>query len=83
MQITLTSKRQATFPAEVCEAMGIQPGVRLEILPGTQPDEWIIRPFRIRCERLAPLKNKLRQGAGSFDLKAFRETPKDHAALRD
>ncbi len=83
MQITLTSKRQATFPSEVCEAMRIKPGARLEIVPGNQPDEWIIRPFRIRSERLAPLKDKLRRGAGSFDLKTFRDAPKDYASLRD
>ena len=83
MQITLTAKRQATFPAEVCEAMRLKPGARLEIVPSGEPDEWIIRPFRIRSERLAPLRGKLRRGAGSFDLKTFRDTPKDYAALRD
>lgn len=83
MQITLTAKRQATFPAEVCEAMRLKPGARLEIVPGTVPDEWLIRPFRIRAERLAPLQGKLRRGEGAFDLQAFRDTPKDHAALRD
>jgi hypothetical protein len=55
----------------------------LEIVPGTVPDEWLIRPFRIRAERLAPLQGKLRRGEGAFDLQAFRDTPKDHAALRD
>ena len=83
MQITLTAKRQATFPLEVCEAMHIEPGARLEILPGPQPDEWLIRPFRIRSERLVPLKGQLRRGVGAFDLKAFGATPKDHALLRD
>jgi len=83
MQITLTVKRQATFPLEVCEAMHIAPGARLEILPGPQPDEWLIRPFRIRSERLAPLKGQLRRGVGVFDLKTFRNTTKDYASLRD
>ena len=83
MQITLTTKRQATFPAEVCEAMRLKPGARLEIVPGTGPDEWLIRPFRIRAERLAPLQGRLRRGEGSFDPQTFRDTPKDYAALRD
>jgi len=83
MQITLTVKRQATFPLEVCKAMHIEQGARLEILPGSQPDEWLIRPFRIRSERLAPLKGQLRRGVGAFDLKTFRSTPKDYASLRD
>lgn len=83
MQITLTSKRQATFPVEVCEAMRIIPGTRLEIVAGPRPDEWVIRPFRIRSERLAPLKGRLRRGVGTFDLETFRNTPKDYASLRD
>ncbi len=83
MQITLTSKRQATFPIEVCKAMHILPGARLEIVPGIQPDEWVIRPFRIRSERLAPLKGLLRRGVGKFNLETFRNTPKDYASLRD
>ena len=83
MQITLTTKRQATFPAEVCEAMRLKPGARLEIVPGVRADEWVIRPFRIRSERLAPLQGRLRRGAGSFEPASFRDTPKDYAALRD
>ncbi len=83
MQITLTSKRQATFPVEVCKAMGLKPGSRLEVEPGEHPDEWVIRPFRLQEEKLAPLRGRLKQGAGTFDLQAFRDSPKDHAALRD
>ena len=83
MQITLTSKRQATFPVEVCEAMRLKPGARLEIVAGAGPDEWVIRPFRIRLERLAPLQVRLRRGTGSFEKGTFRDTPKDYAALRD
>ena len=83
MQITLTSKRQATFPVEVCAAMRLKPGARLEIVPGAGPDEWVIRPFRIRAERLAPLQGKLQRGAGSFDMRSFRDAQKDYAALRD
>lgn len=81
MQITLTAKRQATFPME--EAMRLKPGARLEIVAGAGPDEWVIRPFRIRSERLAPLKGRLRRGTGSFEKGIFRDTPKDYAALRD
>ena len=83
MQITLTSKRQATFPVEVCRSMEIVPGSRLEIIPGSQSGEWIIRTFRIQSQKLAPLKGKLKRGAGSFDLNRFRESSKDYASLRD
>lgn len=62
--------------------MRLAPGDRLEIVPGGAPDEWTIRPFRIRQEHLAPLRGKLRKGVGTFDLATFRDSPKDHAALR-
>ena len=83
MQITLTSKRQATFPAEVCKAMDLLPGSRLEIVPGSTPHEWILRPFRISSDRLAPLRGKLQRGQGIFKIGRFRSASKDYAALRD
>ncbi len=83
MQITLTTKRQATFPISVCEAMKIQPGDRLEIIPGTHEEEWVIRPARIRESNLAPLAGMIKKGLGTFELNTFRNSPKDHAKLRD
>jgi len=83
MQITLTSKRQATFPMEVCEAMRLMPGDRLELVAGPRSDEWVLRPIRIRHEQLAPLKGKLPRGTRSFNLEVFRKSAKDYAPLRD
>ena len=44
--LTLTSKRQATFPKETCEALGLKPGDVIEL---DSRDEggtrvWILRP---------------------------------------
>ena len=76
MLVKVTSKRQVTFPARV----GVQPGDRLRLEEG--PDGFVLRPQTIDPARLAPLRDKLRRGRGSFDLTAFREQRHD-PALRD
>lgn len=80
MLIRITSKRQVTLPARVLEAMGVQPGDRLELEEG--PDGFVLRPHRIDLSRLAPLRSKLRPGYGAFDIRSFRAQPHD-PALRD
>lgn len=80
MRVKITAKRQVTFPAKVLNTLGVKPGDRLELLEG--PDGFLLRPQRIDPTRLAPLRGKLRQGAGTFDLDAFREQSHD-PALRD
>ena len=80
MLVKITSKRQVTFPASVLAAMGVGPGDRLRLEEG--PDGFLLRPQRVDTTRLAPLRDKLRRGHGSFDIAAFREQTYD-AALRD
>ena len=80
MLIRITSKRQVTFPARVLEAMGVQPGDRLELEEG--PDGFVVRPHRIDLSRLAPLRRKLRPGYEAFDIRSFRAQPRD-PTLRD
>jgi AbrB family looped-hinge helix DNA binding protein len=80
MLIKITAKRQVTFPARVLDALGVQPGDRLEL--EETPEGFILRPRRIDPTRLAPLRDKLRKGRGTFDLESFREQPHD-PALRD
>ena len=36
--IKLTTKRQATFPVEVCKSLGIEPGDELEVIPVVNED---------------------------------------------
>lgn len=80
MLVKVTAKRQVTFPAQVLEALGVRPGDRLELLE--RPEGFLLRPQRIDPSRLAPLRGKLRRGAGPLDLDAFRAEPYD-PALRD
>ena len=80
MLVKITSKRQVTFPARVLEALGVEPGDRLRLEEG--PDGFLLCPQRIDSARLAPLRDKLRRGHGSFDLESFRDQRHD-PALRD
>jgi AbrB family looped-hinge helix DNA binding protein len=80
MIVKITSKRQVTFPARVLKALGVGPGDRLELHEG--PEGFVLRPRRIDPSRLAPLRGKLRRGAGTFDLETFREQKHD-PTLRD
>lgn len=43
--IKLTSKRQATFPVELCEDLGLGPGDELELIPRVEGGErvWILQ----------------------------------------
>jgi AbrB family looped-hinge helix DNA binding protein len=80
MLVKITAKRQVTFPAKVLEALGVQPGDRIELQESAEG--FILRARRIDRTRLAPLRTKLRKGQGEFDLESFREQPID-PALRD
>ena len=46
--IKITAKRQATFPAQLCEEMGIQPGDKIELIPSTRKGKrvWALKPVR-------------------------------------
>lgn len=81
MFVTITSKRQVTFPARVLDALGVKPGDRLELQPS--PEGFVLRAKRVDPSRLAPLRGKLgRTAAPAFDIHAFREQAHD-PALRD
>ncbi len=80
MFITITSKRQVTFPAHVLHTLGAKPGDQLELQPS--PDGFLIKPRRVDASRLAPLRGKLKDNAPAFDIQVFREQPYDRS-LRD
>jgi AbrB family looped-hinge helix DNA binding protein len=80
MIVKITTKRQVTFPARVLDALGVKPGDRLELVE--TPDGFLLRPRRVDPARLAPLRDRLRRGQGTFDLETFRRQPHDRA-LRD
>lgn len=80
MVVTLTSKRQVTFPAAVLEKLGVKAGARLEIIPS--PHGFLIRPQRVNDSMLAPLKGHIRGKIKPLNLEAFRSQSYD-PSLRD
>ncbi|GAB4260398.1 AbrB/MazE/SpoVT family DNA-binding domain-containing protein [Deferrisoma sp.] len=80
MLLKVTTKRQVTFPAHVLEALGVRPGDRIELRECEEG--YLLLPRRIDESRLAPLRDKLRKGKGTFDLETFRREPHD-PSLRD
>lgn len=48
MRIKLSSKRQATFPKQVCESLGIQPGDEIVLDHRMEADSevWLLKPAR-------------------------------------
>ncbi len=51
--LTLTAKRQATFPLETCRSLGLQPGdtVELEARDEEAGRVWVLRPRPARSRR--------------------------------
>ena len=73
MLLKVDSNRQVALPAEVLDALGARPGDRL-LLEAT-PEGYLLTAGRKDPGRLAPLRNELRRGQGSFDIHAFRGRP--------
>jgi len=48
--LTLTSKRQATFPKETCDSLGLKPGDVIELEPRNEGGTkvWVLRPQAAR-----------------------------------
>lgn len=80
MLLTITSKRQVTFPAHVLAALGAKPGDRLEL--ESSPQGFVLRPKVVITSRLAPLQGKLVKSGAGFDVHTFREQAHD-PKLRD
>ena len=47
--VKITAKRQATFPSETCQALGIAPGDIVDVEPRLIDYEqvWVLRPRRV------------------------------------
>ncbi len=80
MHVTLTAKRQVTFPASVLAELRVAPGDKLEIIRGA--DGFLIRPKRVDVSRLGSLRKTLGADAVAFDIETFRNQAYD-AKLRD
>jgi AbrB family looped-hinge helix DNA binding protein len=80
MIVTLTSKRQVTFPKRVVEQLHLRAGDSL-VLTET-PDGVLMRPRRFEDAQMAPLKGKIRKTSNSLDLESVRHAAQD-STLRD
>ena len=81
LRIKITAKRQATFPAAALRAMRVKPGDYLELIHDR--DEWRLAPVGIDLGKLGMLRGKIAANHPPLDLGKWRDTPKDHARLRD
>ena len=75
MIVMVTSKRQVTFPTKVLDALGVQPGDRIEIREG--PDGFTLHPLRIDLSRLGTLRDKIDPDHEPLDIEKFRSQPYD------
>jgi len=80
MIVTVTSKGQVAFPARVLDALGVQPGDRIEIREG--PNGFTLHPRRIDLSKLGTLRHKIGPDHEPFDIEKFRSQPYD-PSLRD
>jgi len=81
LRIKITAKRQATFPAAALKALRVKPGDYLELTQ--DKDDWRLAPAGVDFRKLGILRPKIAAGHPPFDLAKWRDTPKDHARLRD
>ena len=80
MFVTVASKYLVALVARVLNALKLKSGEQLELLE--DPDAFVLPPRRIDPTRLAPLRDKLRRGRGTFDLARIREQAHE-PSLRD
>jgi len=74
--LTLTSKRQATFPKETCDSLGLKPGDVIELEPrdegGTKV--WVLRPQTARTREWLGCLGSRAKKVTSHSLAAIRES---------
>ena len=80
MFVTVASKYVVTLAARVLKALKLKSGEQLELLE--EPDAFVLPSRRIDPTRLAPLRDKLRRGRGTFNLARIREQAYE-PSLRD
>jgi bifunctional DNA-binding transcriptional regulator/antitoxin component of YhaV-PrlF toxin-antitoxin module len=80
MLLTLTAKRQVTFPAQVLQSLGAGVGDKIELIPS--PEGFLLKTRLVDRSRLGVLRSKITANAADFDLQQFRESRYDRS-LRD
>lgn len=78
LKIKLSSKRQATFPKKVCEALGVQPGdeISLDAREEAGGPVWVVKPAALKNR---PWLGSLRSYARgkSHDMESIRNSIKN------
>jgi bifunctional DNA-binding transcriptional regulator/antitoxin component of YhaV-PrlF toxin-antitoxin module len=77
LQLKLTSKRQATFPASTCHALGIQPGDTIEMESRVLEGEtvWILKPRpALDFSWIGSLKGKGTKAPRDHSMEAVRQS---------
>ena len=74
--LTLTSKRQATFPKETCESLGLKPGDVIELEPRTERGTkvWVLRPQPARTRKWVGCLGSHARKVTDHSLAAIRES---------
>lgn len=74
--LTLTSKRQATFPKETCEALGLKPGdvIELELRDDGGQKIWVLRPQPARTRSWVGCLGSRARPVTDHSLAAIRES---------
>ncbi len=82
VRIKITAKRQATFPAATLRALKAKPGDYLTLTE--ERGTWRLESASTDHSKLAPLRSRINASkTAPLNLTDWRDTPKDHARLRD
>lgn len=74
--IKLTAKRQATFPVEVCEQLGLQPGDEIDLVPRVEEEGkyWVIQKHEAPTRQWMGSLRKYGKRASDHSIDAIRES---------
>ena len=74
--LTLTTKRQATFPKETCESLGLKPGDVIELEPRDEAGArvWVLRPPSARARPWVGCLGSHARKVTDHSLAAIRES---------
>ena len=74
--VKLTSKRQVTFPVEVCERLGIEPGDMIDLIPQVENGEqyWLLQKRKIPVRPWLGTLKKYAQNVSDHSIEGIRES---------
>ncbi|MEN9675268.1 MAG: hypothetical protein RIS76_1164 [Verrucomicrobiota bacterium] len=76
LTLTLTSKRQATFPKETCESLGLRPGDMIQLEPRNEGGAkvWVLRPQPVRARLWMGCLGPQAKGVKDHSMAAIRQS---------